>query len=108
MAFYDNKKKNLAISLAGAGLNSAAVWVGDMVSAQLQVSASDWTAGSYQPQVSYDGTNFVNLGSAITGSNTAVAVPDAALAVRVHTTTVATAGPASSVAGLAILQGQAG
>lgn len=88
----------------GAG-DSAAVDVSDLVSAQLQVSASDWTAGSYQPKVSYDGVNFVALGSAITGANGSVAVPDAAVAVLVHTTTNATAGAAASVAGLKLAGG---
>jgi hypothetical protein len=100
-----NKKKSLVITPHVGSGDSAAVWVGDMVSCVIQVTATDWTAGSYQAAVSYDGTNFVNLGSAVTGANGSVAVPDAALAVRLHTTTNATAGAAAAVSGLAVVQG---
>lgn len=94
------KKRNANFALGTTGNDSAALNVADLLSVQIQVTASNWTAGSYQPMVSYDGSNFVNLGSAITGANGSVSVPDAAVAVKIHTTTAATAGGAAAVSGV--------
>jgi hypothetical protein len=101
------KKRNAVFTLVGAGLDSAAKDVSDMISVKVQITATSWTAGSYQVQETYDGTNFVNVGSAVTGANASVSVSDAALAVRVHTTTVATTGPAAALSGVT-LQGDSG
>lgn len=101
------KKRNVQFTLATAGNDSAAKDVSDLTSVKVQVTASNWTAGSYQVAESYDGVNFVNIGSAVTGANASVAVSDAAIAVRIHTTTAATAGGAAWLSGVS-LQGDSG
>jgi hypothetical protein len=96
-------KKNQSFVLGTTGNDSNVKDVSGVTSARVQITASNWTAGSYQVMETYDGTNFVNVGSAVTGANASVAVSDAALAVKVHTTTAATAGGAAAVSGVSLL-----
>lgn len=57
--------------------------------------------GTYQFQVSLDGTNYVNHGSALTASGAvATAIPDAAVKCRWNCTAYTSGTPASSIGGL--------
>lgn len=93
------QKKHLALTLKGTAGAGTAVDVTDIVSGVIEVTATTWGSGSYSPMVSYDGSHFIALGSALT-ANGSVNVPDAAVAVRVDTGVIATTGPAAVVAGV--------
>lgn len=101
MAFGYKKSISLPSGTGGvpvvASTNGAACDVSDIVSMQFAITGVG--TGTYQVQVSYDGTNFVNLGSAFTADGT-LAVPDAVKQVRVRCTAYTSGTPVGAVAGV--------
>lgn len=96
----NQKKVVRSVEAPDAVAAGAATDVSDLFSMQAQLYFTG--TGTYQFQVSYDGTNFVNHGSALTAAGVvATAIPDAVKKVRWNCTvdTSATA-QASSIAGV--------
>lgn len=91
------QKKSLALAAPASVSTGAAKGIADIVSAVVQITGIG--TGTYQVKVSFDGTTFVNQGAALTADGS-LAIPDAALAVRIQCTAYTSGTPAAAVAGV--------
>lgn len=81
---------------AGAGTSTA-----NMQSAQVTVHGIG--TGTYQVQESFDNSTWINKGAALTADG-AVAIDDAAIAVRLNCTAYTSGTPVAAVVGLSVSQ----
>lgn len=89
-------KKSVSVAAPTSVAAGAGTSTSDLVTAFVQVASIG--VGTYQVQQSFNGTNYVNKGSALTADGT-VAIDDAAVAVRLNCTAYTSGTPTAVVAG---------
>lgn len=91
------KWEALSVVVPGSAIAGAATSIADMTSAVVTLTGS--FTGTYQVQVSMDGTNFYNFGSALTAAGQ-LAITYPAAQVRLNCTAYTSSPSSCSVAGL--------